>query len=71
MNWPSRKQKQAVKSDTSCKHDRRSENDTHEQIEAAWKKLHEAGDIDSPFDRDKFDFLAKLFAGRKGPQKKD
>jgi len=35
-----------------------------------WKGLYAAGDIDSPFDREKFEFLAKLFAGTTtGPQK--
>jgi len=26
-----------------------------------WKSLYAAGDIDRPFDREKFDFLVKLF----------
>ncbi len=58
IKWQNRKRNQTVKSDTL------------EQIEAAWKKAHEAGEIDSPFDRDKFDFLAKLFAGNMMEQQK-
>jgi hypothetical protein len=70
MRRPSRKQNQTVRSDTSCKHDRRSENDALKQMAEMWKGLYAAGDIDSPFDREKFEFLAKLFAGTTtGPQK--
>ena len=32
-------------------------------MEEKWKELYATGKVDSPFEKEKFDFLAKLFGG--------
>ena len=35
-----------------------------EKMETMWKHLYATGQIDRPFDRDRFDYLANLIEGR-------
>ena len=69
MQMRKRNDKDESESPLSCHRNSRSRGqtvkfDTLAEMAEMWKSLYAAGDIDRPFDRVKFDFLAKLLSGK-------